>query len=78
MSQGAGVRLQSLTRLYWSIRGEVACVTHSPEPDDPRWFIEGWQLMPSSSADSKPSRYQCQHCSPDGRAIVHRVRVFLH
>ena len=61
----------SLTGLYWSIRGEVACAEHAPSPDNPRWTHEGWNALPASSGHIKGSRYQCQHCATDGRAVVH-------
>lgn len=72
------MRQESLTHLYWSIRGEVACTEHAPDPDDPQWFIEGWQPLPPSSANAKTSRYQCQHCASDGRAVVHRFSALPH
>lgn len=53
------------TELYWSIRGEVACQRHAPAVDDPRWAAERWAPVP------RGSRYQCQHCAPDGRAVLH-------
>ena len=60
------------TVLYWSIRGEVACADHAPSANDPRWVIEGWAPVPVSSGYFHgASRYQCQHCATDGRAIVH-------
>ena len=61
----------SATGLYWSIRGEVACDDHAPKVDDPRWTVEGWTAVPSSSGQMQGSRYQCQFCAIDGRAIVH-------
>jgi hypothetical protein len=39
----------SVTGLYWSIRGEVACDDHAPAIDDPRWRVEGWTPVPVSS-----------------------------
>lgn len=61
----------SLTLLYWSIRGEVACAEHTPDMEDPRWMVEGWAPIPVSSGHVQGSRYQCQHCAADGRALVH-------
>jgi hypothetical protein len=72
------VRPESVTRLYWSIRGEVACAAHAPEPQEPQWFIEGWQPLPPSSPNIKTGRYQCQHCARDGRAIAHRASALPH
>ena len=62
---------KSITGLYWSIRGEIACVEHCPAVEDPRWGIEGWNPIPVSSGHMHASRYQCQHCATDGRALVH-------
>ena len=39
--------------------------------DDPRWTVEGWCPLPGSSGKMQGKRYQCQHCSLDGRAIIH-------
>ena len=61
----------SATGLYWSIRGEVACCEHVPSTDDPRWITEGWAPLPISSGRIRGSRYQCQHCAKDGRAVIH-------
>ena len=60
----------SATGLYWSIRGEVACADHSPDIDDPRWREEFWGAIPLQ-VGAEPSRYQCQHCAIDGRAVIH-------
>ena len=67
------MRSQSPTGLFWSIRGEVACARHAPADDDPRWVEDGWDSMPASSAGLQASRYQCQHCADDGRAVVPNV-----
>jgi hypothetical protein len=61
----------SILDLYWSIRGEVACDDHAPEVDDPRWITEGWEPVPISSGHIEGTRYRCQHCASDGRAIIH-------
>ena len=62
----------SATMLYWSIRGEVACAEHVPDTEDRRWTIEGWAAIPVSSGHfGSRSRYQCQFCAADGRALVH-------
>jgi len=61
--------------LYWSRQGEVACISHTPEPGDLRWVAEGWEPIPASYVGLRPGRYQCQHCSleqaerPPGRAM---------
>ena len=60
----------SVTGLYWPLRGEVACADHAPVVDNPRWAVEGWSPVPVSSGKMQASRYQCQFCAIDGRAIV--------
>jgi hypothetical protein len=72
------MRPQSPTGLFWSIRGEVACDQHAPAEDDPRWVDDGWDSMPTSSARLQTSRYQCQHCADDGRAVVPNVEQPTH
>jgi len=62
-------RPASPTGLYWSLGGEIACEGHSPEPENPRWTNERWCPIPTSDV-RKAGRYQCQHCSFDGRALV--------
>jgi hypothetical protein len=54
----------SANNLYWSIRGEVACVKHAP--DGERWTSERWAPLPISYSHT----LQCQHCAPDHTAIV--------
>ena len=68
----------SFTGLYWSIRGEVACADHAPEIVDPRWAVEGWAPVPVSAGPVQRSRYQCQHCATDGRALVHDPSSLAH
>ena len=64
-----GMSRRTITpRLYWSNRGEVACETHAPDPRESRWFVEGWQLMPSRAQRSRKATYQCQHCGGAGAA----------
>jgi len=60
------------TALFWSRHGEVACAAHAPDPEDPRWTAEGWEVVPSSLGYVKATRYQCEHCAEDGRAVVHQ------
>jgi hypothetical protein len=55
--------------LYWSFHGEVACATHAPTADDPRWMMEGWAPMTVADVRRLRYEYQCQHCAPDRRAI---------
>ena len=66
------MHLPSITGLYWSMLGEVACEAHAPYPDDSRWSLEGWSPLPASSAHLPGTRYQCQHCAIDSRAVVHQ------
>ena len=61
----------SVSGLYWSIRGEVACDEHAPAVDDPRWTIEGWNPVPISAGTCTALIIRCQFCGVDGRAIVH-------
>jgi hypothetical protein len=63
----------STTFLYWSVRGEVCCSDHAPIKTDARWTIERWAPIPNLGRVNA-SRYQCQHCAGDGRAIVRRPR----
>ena len=62
---------ESLTGLYWSIRGHVACGQHAPPVEDSRWGTEGWAPLPSSSQGVHSLRYQCQYCSPEHTALIH-------
>ena len=53
------------TGLYWSIRGEVACMNHVP--DGNRWTAEGWKPVP----ESQRGTFHCQHCAPEHTALAH-------
>ena len=66
------MRPESPTGLYWSFFGEVACATHAPTSDDARWTSEGWAPIAVADRRIKEMRYQyqCQHCAPDGRAVL--------
>ena len=33
-------------KLYWSRKGEIACETHAPGVNDPRWDGEEWEAIP--------------------------------
>jgi hypothetical protein len=48
--------------LYWSNRGEIACVKHAPDRDSPRWQQEEWTEV-IAFIGSTPE-YHCQHCYP--------------
>ena len=65
----------SITGLYWSVRGEVACDEHAPSTDDPRWTIDGWDPIPATSGYLRASHYQCQHCATESRAIARSART---
>ncbi len=56
--------------LYWSRRGEIACVLHAPADGSDRWIAEQWQRLPD--LEGRRIVYQCQHC--DKRAIQHTRR----
>lgn len=47
------MRPLSPTGLYWSRHGEVACATHAPSSDDPRWTGEDWAPIGSRTASHK-------------------------
>jgi hypothetical protein len=55
---------ESPVRLYWSIRGEVACINHVPQGE--RWKSERWEPLPATYRGS----FQCRHCSPDQIAFI--------
>jgi hypothetical protein len=63
---GAQMLLESPTHLYWSTRGEVACIDHLPAAPEQR-TADGWQPIPLSYNGT----FQCQHCSPDHAALAH-------
>ena len=46
--------------LFWSRKGEVACVKHVPDAASARWHAEGWREI--AAKDHRCVRYQCQHC----------------
>ena len=48
--------------LYWSVRGEIACVDHAPTVDGVRWIAEGWSAV-TALIDAAVT-YRCQHCPP--------------
>jgi hypothetical protein len=72
------MRPTSPTGLYWSFNGEVACEKHAPQRDDRRWDGEGWEPIPVSSGRLRGSRYQCQHCTANGRSVVPRDDPQIH
>ena len=61
------------TGLYWSSRGEVACPRHASRISVDRWQSEGWVPLPRSSQGYRGMQFQCQHCSPNRTALVHRA-----
>ena len=67
-------RPESVTGLYWSNCGDVLCLEHTKGIGPPQWEVEEWKpLPPASQHRTKGWRYQCQRCSPDGRAVVQAV-----
>lgn len=66
------------SRLYWSIRGHVACDHHAPNRQSAQWTAECWEIIPDTAAFDRQGqpRYQCQSCAQSGLAIVHWVRLF--
>ena len=65
----------SPTGLYWSVRGQVACLEHAARLTEAEWLAEGWQPLPVSSQGHRGPRYQCQFCSPQQAAVVHSTRA---
>jgi CheY-like chemotaxis protein len=63
----------NIKNLYWSKRGEIACVLHAPADGSERWNAERWQPLPP--IEGRRIVYQCQHC--DKRAIQHARRKRL-
>ena len=55
---------ESPGRLYWSSRGEVACINHAPKGE--QWSTGRWQALPATYGDT----FLCRHCSPDQIALV--------
>ena len=66
---------KAAARLYWSVRGEVACDAHAPEPTDPRWYVEGWQRLPVRAPRGRRTRYECQHCGRASGAAGRRLHL---
>jgi len=65
----------SSTGLYWSVRGQVACLEHVSKIHETQWIGDGWQPLPRLSQGHHGLRYQCQYCSPDHTAIVHPLHA---
>ena len=68
------MRGKPTTNLYCSIRGEVACDEHSPIVEDSRWIDECWAPLPVTFTEAG-TRYECQHCASDSRAIAGPVAI---
>lgn len=62
--------------LFWSRRGEVACIVHAPASGSERWVGERWAAIPRGAGRDRVS-YQCQHCSGNG-PIRHRTLYAAH
>lgn len=56
------------TGLFWSHRGEIACMDHAPDATSERWRHERWAPMPRDAGRGR-ILYRCQHCSGDGSPI---------
>ena len=65
-------RSASVTGLYWSNCGDVLCLEHAKEIGALRWQEEEWEPLPAATqCRTKGWRYQCERCSPQGKAVVH-------
>lgn len=60
----------TVSRLFWSRRGEIACATHAPAPDSERWKSELWTAIPPNPGYQQIV-YQCQYC-PGHRGPIQR------
>ena len=56
------------TGLFWSHRGEIACMDHAPDATSERWRQDRWAPI-STAAIRGRIAYQCQHCPGDGSPI---------
>jgi CheY-like chemotaxis protein len=54
--------------LFWSRRGEVACMSHAPDAASERWREERWSAVPATAGCGRIS-YQCQHCPGHGTPV---------
>ena len=54
--------------LFWSNRGEIACVDHAPDATSQRWRQERWAAIPASTGERRVV-YCCQHCPGNGSPI---------
>jgi CheY-like chemotaxis protein len=54
--------------LFWSRRGEVACMDHAPDATSERWREERWAAIPASAGHTRIA-YRCQYCSGDSSPI---------
>ena len=54
--------------LFWSHRGEIACIDHAPDATSQRWRQERWASIPASTGERRVV-YRCQHCPGDGSPI---------
>jgi len=61
----------STTRLYWSVKGEVACELHIPDRDSAEWWADRWMLISDMGARTR-DWCQCQHCAARS-PLRHRV-----
>jgi len=54
--------------LFWSRRGEVACMDHAPDATSGRWHDERWAAIPAGLGSDRIV-YRCQHCPGDASPI---------
>ena len=67
--QLASAREQAaVTGLFWSRRGEIACMDHAPDATSDRWRQDRWAPIPAGAAHGRIG-YRCQHCPGDGSPL---------
>ena len=62
------------TGLFWSHRGEIACMDHAPDATSDRWRQDRWAPIPTGAIRGRIA-YQCQHCPGDGSPIDRSHRM---
>jgi CheY-like chemotaxis protein len=62
------------TRLFWSRRGEVACLLHAPPANTRRWSEERWSPILEGAFKGRIA-YQCQYCADRHTPIRHGTRA---
>ena len=64
----------SLTGLFWSCRGEIACMDHAPDSTSDRWRQDRWAPI-AARAIRRRIVYRCQHCPGDGSPLDRSRRM---